>query len=832
MSLDNLNKIEKPTRYLGGELGSITKDLSKVDLRFALAFPDTYEIGMSHLGYAILYHILNDIDWIAAERCYAPWPDMEELLRSDHEPLTSLENHLPLNEFDIVGFTLQYELSYTNILNMLDLSGIPRRREERTDSDPLVVVGGPCAFNPEPLADFIDCAVVGDAEEAIIELCSVVRQAKTENISRDELYDRLRQIEGVYVPSLFDVEYHNDGTVAAIKPQLTDYTAVKRRFIEDLDQAKFPTKPIVPFMNTVHNRISMEIARGCTRGCRFCQAGYIYRPVRERSPQKISDLLSESLANSGYNELTLLSLSTGDYSCIEPLLKGLMDQHASNNIGVSLPSLRVGSLTPELMEEIKKVRKTGFTLAPEAGTERLRQVINKGITEDDLLLATKNAYELGWRLVKLYFMLGLPTETDADLEAIIDLAHRAKLTSRGTAGGGDVNVAVSTFVPKPHTPFQWQAQISLEETNRRQGMLKDALRKKKLRCKWHDAPPSMLEGVFARGDRRLGPAIERAVDLGCRFDGWRDHFRFDLWKQAFADCDIDLTWYLRQRSADEILPWDHIDCGIPKSYLLAELDNALAEKETPDCRQGICSNCGVCDFEELRMRYAENQEISAQEKVPDERPEASCKYRLVLRKDGRARLVSHLEYITSLTRAARRAELPLRFSGGFHPKPKLSFSDALPTGVASDAEIIDIELSQHLSENELRTRFNDQLPDGFEVLDCQQLYWKTPSPSASIEKFTYSAVLPGPYPDLMARGREFLESESIRFTRMKKDRPIEVDLRPDVIDISLKEDCLELTLKKGSPFGILAWLLQIDESAARQLELRKTAVIMRGEETE
>ena len=540
-----------------------------------------------------------------------------------------------------------------------------------------------------------------------------------------------------------------------------------------------------------------------------------------------ADLLSESLANSGYNELSLLSLSTGDYSCIEPLLKGLMNQHAGNNIGVSLPSLRVGSLTPELMEEIKKVRKTGFTLAPEAGTERLRQVINKGITEEDLLLATKNAFELGWRSVKLYFMLGLPTETDADLEAIIDLAHRAKQTSRGTQGGGDVNVAVSTFVPKANTPFQWEAQISLEETNRRQGMLKDALRKKKLRCKWHDAPLSMLEGVFARGDRRLGPVLERAVDLGCRFDGWRDHFRFDLWQQAFAECGIDLTWYLRERATDEILPWDHIDCGIPKDYLIKERDNALVGSETVDCRQGTCSNCGVCDFEELRMRYAEPQELAAPAASAEEaKLENRFKYRLTLRKDGRAKLVSHLEYITVLTRAAIRAALPFSFSGGFHPKPRLSFSDALPTGVASDAEIMDMELFRQLSEEELLGKLNYQLPEGFTILSCQQLYWKTASPSASIERFIYQIPLTESDPGRSERIEKFLSADSVIFTRMKKNRPVEVDLRPDVIDIVLDQNRLDLILHKGSPFGILATVLNINEKAARLLDVRKTAVVI------
>ena len=423
---DLLPRVSRPSRYLGGELGIIRKDPRAIEVSFALAFPDVYEVGMSHLGFAILYHILNAPDHIAAERVYAPWIDMEEALREAGEPLVSIESERPLHAFDIVGFTLQYELSYTNLLTMLDLGGIPRRREERDGGDPLVVVGGPCAFNPDPLADFFDCAVIGDAEEAVLELCAAVRAAKREAISRTELLERLSRIEGVYVPAFFVPAYQDDGVLKSMDALRPGYEKVRRRFLADLDSAPYPNAPLVPTMNTVHNRVAAEVARGCTRGCRFCQAGYIYRPVRERSPQRLLDIIDESLAASGHEEVSLLSLSTGDYTCIEPLLKGLMQRYAESNVAVSLPSLRVGSLTPELMEEVRKVRKTGFTLAPEAGSERLRQVINKGISEEDLLEATHAAFTLGWRLVKLYFMIGLPTETDTDLDGIVALAARVK----------------------------------------------------------------------------------------------------------------------------------------------------------------------------------------------------------------------------------------------------------------------------------------------------------------------------------------------------------------------------------------------------------------------
>ncbi len=527
----SLLNVDKPARYMGGEVGIIRKE--SPEIRFVLAFPDVYEIGMSHLGFQILYNILNSYDWLAAERVYALWPDREIQLQESGKLLQTLESDEPLAAADIIGFTLQHELSYTNILNMLRLAEVPLLAAERQNIWPLVLGGGPCAYNPEPLADFFDAFLIGDGEEAAPEIAKLCREMKSSGAKKSELLERLATIPGVYVPSFFGVDYLEDGRVAKIAALKDGYPKVKRRFLSDLETTPYPTTPVVPFLKTVHDRVSMEIGRGCTRGCRFCQAGYIYRPLRERTPEKILETIENTLKHTGYEEVSLLSLAAGDYGCLTLLLKELMARYAESKVAVSFPSLRVGTLSDELVEEVKKVRKTGLTLAPEAGSERLRQAINKGISEEDLLKDANSAFRAGWRLIKLYFMIGLPTETMADIAEIVDLARRVKSEGR-SCGGGEVNVSVSSFVPKAHTPFQWEEQISYEEILTKQEFLRNELKKRKLKFKWHDAPLSVVEGVFARGDRRLGAVLLEAVKLGCHFDSWGDHFNFSKWQNSFC----------------------------------------------------------------------------------------------------------------------------------------------------------------------------------------------------------------------------------------------------------------------------------------------------------
>ncbi len=594
-----LEKVQKAPRYTGGEMNSQVKAWETTPLRFAFCFPDTYEIGMSHLGMKILYGLINDQEWSLCERCFMPWVDMMALMKENDVPLFTLESRHPLKEFDVVGFTLMYEMSYSNVLAMLEMGGIPILGKDRGEEDPIVVAGGGCASNPEPMADFIDAFMIGAGEEVMLELNRVILDRKEQGWTRAECLKRLAQVEGVYVPSLYSVEYNGDGTIRHFGPICDEAPAtVKKRYVADFDHTYFPTRIPVPYTDVVFDRITLEIMRGCTRGCRFCQAGMLYRPVRERSLETLVRQAEELVAATGYEEISLSSLSSGDYTCLPELIRELMKRMKDRRVSISLPSLRIDSVLKESLEETQQVKKSSLTFAPEAGTQRLRDVINKGVTEEDLIEKVRDAFEGGWSSVKLYFMDGLPTETTEDLDGIADLARKVvgeyfKVPKDRRAKGLRVTVSASTFVPKPFTPFQWAAQDTIPQINEKQEHLREKLKIKGVNFNWHAPNLSFLEACFSRGDRKMGLVLKRAYERGCMLDGWNDQFKFDEWMQAFADCGIDPAFYAnRERGKEEILPWEFLDCGVTQEFQWREKEKSDRAEPTRDCRKG-CNGCGI-----------------------------------------------------------------------------------------------------------------------------------------------------------------------------------------------------------------------------------------------
>ncbi len=595
-----LSRVEKPARYTGSEMNAETKPLSEAEVSFAFCFPDTYEVAMSHLGMKILYGILNDLPYAVCERACMPWVDMLREMKAHEVPLCTLESRTPLHRFDIVGFTLQYEMSYTNILEMLHLGGIAIKSADRAQEDPFVVAGGPCAFNPEPLAPFIDAFMIGDGEDSIVELTNVIRDCRRAGVSRRECLRRLADLRGVYVPCFYQDTYNPDGTLQSLVPTEPGVPArVLKSVVTDFENAYAAVKPPVPYLQVVFDRIMLEIMRGCTRGCRFCQAGMLYRPVRERSVDKLVELAKASVENTGYEEISLSSLSSSDYSHISELAGRLTEELKDKRVSLSLPSLRVDKFVQDTLTHTQKVKKSSLTFAPEAGTQRLRDVINKNVTEADLVNTLNNAFSNGWNAVKLYFMTGLPTETDEDLLGIARLAKLAADTyyavpKQQRVKGLRITCSASVFVPKPFTPFQWCAQDRPDEVKRKQHMVKEAFFPlKSAAFHYHDSGVSEMEACFAVGDRRLAAVLYRAWELGCRLDGWSDQFRYDLWRQAFDDCGLSVDFYAhRQRALDEVLPWDHIDSGISKAFLRREYEKALRAQTTRDCREG-CNGCGL-----------------------------------------------------------------------------------------------------------------------------------------------------------------------------------------------------------------------------------------------
>ena len=761
-----LLEVERPARYVGGEFNQVVKAPESVRVRVALAFPDLYEIGAAYLGFKILYEKINDHPHLSAERVYAPWVDFEAALRENRLPLYSLETKSSLDEFDIIGFTLQAEVNYTNVVNMLDLAGLPIRACDRTAALPLVIAGGEGALAPEPMSRFIDAFLLGDGEELLIEVADAVDAFKQSGGgTRDELLRRLAAIEGVYVPETVSFEYGADGRIVALRDADGGVPAPLRRRVWNIGRDHGATRPFVPNMRGVHDRLVVEIRRGCARGCRFCRAGMVNRPVRERSVSEVRRSVMAGLAQTGYDDVSLLSLSSTDHTCVHELVSTLVSELAPRNVAVSLPSLRINSFDIRLADQIMRVRKTGITFAPEAGTERLRAVINKDITDEAVLEAARQVFASGWSTLKLYFMIGLPTECDEDLEGIAELAR--KIEQMGFAIWRKrlkVNVTLSPFVPKPHTPFQWAEQISVDEMRRRVTLVRNRLGR--CRCvdlKQSDCPSALFEAALARGDRRVGAAIEAAWRQGARFDGWSDRFDMGRWEAAFASVGQNMTWHgARPRELDEILPWDHVNPGLGRGFLEKEWRLAMAETMTEDCSQGQCAGCQACAPEAGHVLTGPGKEVpppppaqpaspppaaprsGGRKREPDHRNQPATS-RILLRfsRLGDMAYISHLDMANVIIATALRATLPLAYSSGFHPHPQITLPPAIPLGYEAEDEPLEMGLTAPMEADQVRRLLNAASPDGLRFVTARAERPDGPSFSGRMIAADYEVILPG-----------------------------------------------------------------------------------------
>ncbi len=806
-----LPNVLKPGRYIGHEINIVQKDARKVKSRVVLAFPDIYEIGMSYTGFQILYHILNRQPDVWAERVFAPWPDMEEQLRKFNVPLYSLESFTPLQQFDVIGFTLQYELTYTNILNMLQLGKVPVLAAERDESHPFVIGGGPCSCNPEPMADFFDAFLIGDGEEAAVEMVRTIQKGKEQGKSRLQILFDLSQIWGVYVPQFYQAEYDAQGQFVRTVPKQAEVPAIIRtRIASQLALPNYPTKPIVPLIEVTHDRLAVEVMRGCTEGCRYCNAGMIYRPVRERKVPEIIQQMQQGLEHTGYNEVSFLSLSISDYSHLNRLMIESQQALGDEQVNVSFPSMRLDSFNQTIAQFVARVRKSGFTFAPEAGSQRLRNVINKNISEEDLFKSVEIALQNGWKLIKFYFMIGLPTETDEDVVAIAHLLKRLVRMSK-TYGRVQFNVSISPFSPKAHTPFQWERQHSIEEIWHKVDLLKFHLKnERRVKLTWRDPKVSFLEGILGRADRRMAQVILDVWQNGGKFDGWAEYFNYDLWIDTLQKHGFDPQQLIAEIPETAPLPWDHIDKGVTKRFLQKERQKAYQEVVSPDCKSESCLACGLqrkgifaewVDCYKKKSLPPETAPSSTDEEVqaigsPDKASE-SVKYRVQFTKEGYASFLSHLDILRIFERAFRRAKIELAYSEGFNPRPKISFAQPLALGIQSLAEYFDVEIKNHF-DGSLAEKLNPLLPEGLQIVHAHRIREKVPSLSEAIDLTEYEIILPDQVTDLAEIDRtlrKLRRSSSVMMPKRVKGQVKLVNIRPFIEDIRRRSNRLIIKVR-------------------------------------
>jgi len=800
-----LPRVEKPSRYLGTELNTVHKDPASVDLRVCLIFPDLYELGLGNLGLHILYAILNERENVWCERSYTPAPDMEAILRKRKLPLFMLESKDPVGAADLVGITLQSELTFTNIVNLIDLAGFPVRAADRADDAPLFFAGGPAVFNPEPIAPFIDFFVIGEGEDVITEITDAIEPVK--NAPRKERLAALEGIEGIYIPETYPFEETEDGQIL---PKV-DAPPVVKRLVQSLDGATYPTKYIVPYTGLVHDGIGLEVLRGCTQGCRFCQAGMVTRPVRERSLENIDQLMERTLDNTGFEAVSLVSLSTCDFSRPRTLVKNAVKRAHKDHVSISLPSLRLDSFAVEMSDMVSGVRRSGLTFAPEAATPRLRAVINKFIPDDELLRMSKEAYGRGWDHVKTYFMIGLPTERDEDVIAIAELAIRTMQEGKAINPRAGVRTGVSTFVPKPFTPFQWARQIGMEETYRKQNLLQDRFRKHRdIKFGHHDARASFIEGLLTRADRRAADLIEAAWRHGARLETWDEHLNFEAWEAAIEETGFDWEFQFRERDLNERLPWDHIDVLMPKKWFQQDWLRAMELKYAQDCRAGKCHLCGViyrerdlCKHMLKNQKQGRAEEEETWEGVPEKTREeipAVQRIRFRIGRMGPARLLSHLEHKNVWIRALRRARAPLAYTFGFHEQPKVNFATALPVGEETTGDWMDALLTDEVDPQALLARLKSTLPQGFMVYEAHDWPLKSPALMALAQGFAYDLILEERADVLQPKIDAILAADTLEVERMVKARvkhrkgkgrrvkkPGIVDIRPGLETLRVEE---------------------------------------------